>query len=263
MTNTKRITLHYGDKTGHATIASNMTADQIYDALYNAVGYFIGPYDIAVVDAAHDEKVYLSYTTLKEGRAYRAKKATSQAQGEGSGSRTSQRIAENIAKILEHWKLQHVGQIFEGHWDIAPKMQPHEWSRGFSQELRIFAKQTQGRHSEAMRLLVGENENRQENEEDAVVEFTTVDIKNAMSEKTRRVAIGAWIEVEEHGERMATKVFAGGWSEGLDSVQTAETTAEETTAEETTAEETTAEETSVAQAAVMTLAMLPSRQPDA
>jgi len=245
MVNIKSITLHYADKTGTAMIASYMTAQQIYHALYDAVGYFVGASEIIILEHESNEKANLSYSRLKEGRPYRVVKSESQMQGPGIGSSSAQHTVQNVAYILEHWGLQHASQIFGG---MIPAKDPNEWPRTFSQELRIFAKQTRGRFAEAIQLLTAENNKRRAGDEDAPVEVTTADIKNARKEKTRRVAIGAWIEVEENNERSATKVFAGGWSDGLDSVE-----------KESVAEP--AKETNLAQAALTTLAMLPSRRP--
>lgn len=228
--------MRHNDNVGTALIDSGMSEGAIYQALYDAVGSFVGASDITIYNIEGTDKAQLGYHHLKEGRQYRVEKSEHSTIVQAS---STMHTAQNIVQILAHWGLQHAANIFEGRQSIAPRSQncegnipkvqddtdtpskdPLQWPRNFSQQLRTFAKHTQGRHQEAMQLLNAEVEKRKARNASAVLEAIAEDIRKAMKEKVKLVAQGAWTEVKEEDD--ATRVYAGGLSEALSNVENEE-----------------------------------------
>jgi hypothetical protein len=232
----KTITMRYHGCNHKAYISSDMTQDELYQALYDGISNTVGAYDIVLYDPTrgpNGQKTHLAFTELHQGRVYTVQTTGVRVQGAGTGSLGSQRVASNLTYIRANWGLQQNEDIFARYKSMAPRVRygshslattsaaevqdPVKWSRRFTQELCKFSGKTRGEYEEGMQLLAREVEKRQQigddnDDEGVVLEVTTMDIVNALKER-------AWLVKEGPQEQKANKVFAGGLYEAVEQAE--------------------------------------------
>jgi hypothetical protein len=227
----KTITMRYHGCNHKAYISSDMTQDEVYQALYDGMSNTVGAYDIVLYDPTrgpNGQKAHLAYTELHQDRVYTVQTTAVRVQGAGTGSLGSQRITSNLTYIRADWGLQQNEDIFARYKSMAPRVRygshnlattsaaevqdPMKWSRRFTQELCKFSGKTRGEYEEGMQLLAREVEKRQQmgdedEDEGVVLEVTTMDIVNACLVK------------EGQQEQKANQVFAGGLYEAVEQAE--------------------------------------------
>lgn len=235
MVSYKKITMHYLDEVYTTSINSAMAeGDEIYQALRDVFSSEIHEsWHIVIQDMQHDnELVRLHYNTLKQGRDYLITISPERLQGAGTSSAATRKTAENIAVILDHWKLTEASLIFPP--SIAPRVQnghgnyptasdpdtlpqdPYLWPTRLTSELRKLSVRSQNMHDTAMEFLLNAVLARHDREERAVKHATTGDIKIAIQNRIQQVADRAVAELPE--EKAATETYAGGLGESLPDV---------------------------------------------
>jgi hypothetical protein len=209
----KILTLRYNDNVFSKRIAADMTEDEIYKELREAVWedhIDIGDFAITIMDPTrNNELVYLEYTRLKTNITYEIGTSVHRIQGPSTMSKSSQRTAKNLAVIQEHWGLTDPTHIFSP--ELSPgEANPYNWPYCFTDTLRTLSGRTQGQHEEAMALLEAQAKARDMREDEAVRGVTSDDIRRAVKTRAKTVAEKANELVEEEEDRVNTAVFSGG-----------------------------------------------------
>ncbi|KAF3050828.1 hypothetical protein E8E11_006982 [Didymella keratinophila] len=194
MVNTKPITILYKNVSYSGPVTSHMDAIFIYEALRAILHHIIGTSHI-IIKKSSGELAQLSYPALKAGATYTIALSVDRIRGAGTASSATKRTAQNLVVICSHWGLQDASEIFPAHTEfcegvsIVPRtrnagnllstmmndvdtslLKPALWGRGFTDGLRGLSARTQGRHEEALRLLVGVMSERLDSDKDMVIE---------------------------------------------------------------------------------------------
>jgi hypothetical protein len=215
MVSAKLITLRYGDMTMTTPIHSDMSEAEIYDELCSTLdmnSIDISNSHIVVMDPSHNnEKVYLHYQHLKQGRLYLLGTSDERIQGAGTYSSASQRTKQYLAVVQQHWGLASPTDIFPA--NIAPHDTPSKWPRRFVEELRKLSVRTKNKHQDAIGLLRAQVEAGENCQGDTATKVTSSNIRNAVKEYVRLVAQQANELIEDWED---TALFAGGLGEAAE-----------------------------------------------
>jgi hypothetical protein len=209
----KTITMAMGLTTFTATISSNMSeGETIYNTLRAAFDSILHPgAHIVVYQPTGNEKVRLSYTTLKQGVTYRVEPAAERLQGAATSSAGTLRTRVDVEQILQNWGLEDPSQILPA--SIAPPNDPYSWARRMTHALRGMSGKHQCSHQTALWYLEQEVAARQERGDDGVYHLTAGDVSRATKKMVEFMAQEA-TDIVEDGE--ANAVFVGGLAEAVE-----------------------------------------------
>mgnify|MGYP006877406864 CR=1 FL=1 len=229
----KHITLKLEDKTFEASIDSTMREDAIYDAMRSAMDTELDSKHFMIMDTKRNIKARLHFLELHINTVYGILPFPIRVQGPGSFSRAAQKCTHNVFHILKNWGLRNAADIFPK--KIAPRERnadgevPHvgdgtltavcgsgQWSKRFTEKLRLLSARTKGQHVEAIEILQAEVKARHEREGRAVVEVVTKDlvaVADKWAEKVEQEKVG----VDDHNDDKG--VFTEGMAEGLETTE--------------------------------------------
>jgi hypothetical protein len=216
-TTTKTITMTIGFTIYTATLSSRMSeGDDIYNALRATFNGILHPgaHIIVVYYPTGNEKIRLSYATLKEGVAYRVEPATERLQGASTSSVGTLRTRVDIEQILKNWSLEDPSQILPA--SIAPPEEASSWARKMARTLRSMSGRYKASHQTAVWYLEQEVTARRGRGDDGVEHLTAGDVQRATKNMVEYMAQEA---TELIKDEQANEVFAGGMAQAVEEAE--------------------------------------------